>query len=52
MKEALKITVKSIILFAVAVWLFALITPNEPKPEPEYKGWVTIGEKVSDDCEQ
>ena len=48
MKEALKITAKSIILFAVTVWLFALITPNEPKPEPEYKGWVTIGEEDID----
>tara|TARA_R110000751_G_scaffold33075_3_gene82688 strand:+ start:9322 stop:9480 length:159 start_codon:yes stop_codon:yes gene_type:complete len=52
MKEALKITAKSIILFAVTVWLFALITPNEPKPEPEYKGWVTIGEEDIDGCKQ
>ena len=52
MKEALKITAKSIILFALTVWLFALITPDEPKPELEYKGWVTIGEEDIDGCKQ
>ena len=52
MKKALKITVKSIILFAVTVLRFALITPNKPKPKTECKGWVTIGKNNSDGCKQ
>ncbi len=52
MKEALKITVKSIIIFLLTVWIFVKFTPNEQKQESEHKGWVKIGEKVSEHYKQ